>query len=180
MSNIILHGRSFKPFIPNAQIESAIDSVAEKIEKDYANSEQVPMLLCVLTGSIMFTSGLMKRLTFPLEVITMRLSSYEGTASTGSIVEVMGLNADITGRDVIICEDIVDTGNTIIALKQMLLEKGAKSVKICTMLVKPEVFKDKAKLDYVGMEIPNKFIVGFGLDYDQLGRNIKDIYVLDE
>ena len=180
MNNIILHGKSFKPFIPNSQIESAIDSVAARLEADYCNSEEVPVLLCVLNGAIMFTAGLMKRLSFPLEVVSMKLSSYVGTQSTGKVLEVMGLTADVTGREVIICEDIVDTGNTILALKEMLLAKGASKVKICTMLLKPEVFKNRTRLDYVGMEIPNDFIVGYGLDYDELGRNIKDIYVLDK
>ena len=180
MSNIILHGKSFKPFIPNSKIESVIDSVAERINNEYAGSEEVPVLLCVLNGAIMFTAGLMKRLTIPLEVVSMKLSSYIGTKSTGKVLEVMGLTGDVRGREVIICEDIVDTGNTIIALREMLLAKGAKKVKICTMLLKPEVFKNKAHLDYVGMEIPNDFIVGYGLDYDELGRNIADIYVLDK
>ena len=180
MSNIILHGKSFKPFIPNSKIESVIDSVAEKIENDYKGSDEVPVLLCVLNGAIMFTAGLMKRLTIPLELVSMKLSSYVGTKSTGQVLETMGITGDITGREVIICEDIVDTGNTIIALKEMLLAKGAKKVKICTMLLKPEVFANKAHLDYVGLEIPNAFIVGYGLDFDELGRNIKDIYVIDE
>ncbi len=180
MSNIILHGKSFKPFISNSKIESIIDSVAERINNDYKDSKEVPMLLCVLNGAIMFTAGLMKRLTIPLELISMKLSSYQGTQSTGNVLEVMGLTGDVTGREVIVCEDIVDTGNTIVALREMLLAKGAKDVKICTMLLKPEVFKGKTHLDYVGMEIPNDFIVGYGLDYDELGRNIPDIYVLDK
>lgn len=180
MSNVILHGKSFKPFIPNSKIESVIDSVAARINEDYKNAEQPPMLLCVLNGAIMFTAGLLKRLNFPLEVVSMKLSSYTGTKSTGKVLEVMGLTGDVTGREVIVCEDIVDTGNTIVALKEMLLAKGAKSVRICTMLLKPDVFKNKAHLDYVGMEIPNDFIVGYGLDYDELGRNLPDIYVLDK
>lgn len=180
MSNVILHGKSFKPFIPNAKIESVIDSVAARLNEDFKNAQQPPMLLCVLNGAIMFTAGLLKRLNFPLEVISMKLSSYTGTQSTGNVLEVMGLTGDVTGRDVIVCEDIVDTGNTILALKEMLLAKGAKSVKICTMLLKPEVFKARTDLDYVGMEIPNDFIVGYGLDFDELGRNLPDIYVLDK
>ena len=109
----------------------------------------------------------------------MKLSSYVGTSSTGVVREVMPLSTDIQGRTVIVCEDIVDTGNTIVELKKKLLAKGAKDVRICTMLLKPEVFQGRDKLDYVGAEIPNRFIVGFGLDYDELGRNLKDIYVLE-
>ena len=108
------------------------------------------------------------------------MSSYQGTKSTGTVLNMMGLTADVRGRRVIICEDIVDTGNTIVALKELLLDKGATDVKICTMLFKPEVYKKDVRLDYVGMAIPNAFIVGFGLDYDELGRNLKDIYVIDE
>jgi len=137
------------------------------------------MLLCVLNGAIMFTAALMKRISFPAELVSMKLSSYSGTQSTGKVLEVMGLTGNVEGRTVIVCEDIVDTGGTIVALKQMLLEKGAKDVRICTMLLKPEVYRQDVVLDYVGMEIPNAFIVGYGLDYDELGRNLKDIYVLD-
>ena len=110
----------------------------------------------------------------------IKLSSYSGTGSTGKILETLGLTSDVKGRRVLVCEDIVDTGNTMVALKKMLQDKGAADVRICTMLLKPDVFQDKMKLDYVGMEIPPKFIVGFGLDYDGLGRNLKDIYALSE
>lgn len=180
MDRIKIHDKFFKPFIPNAKIESVIDDVAEKINADYASTGEIPVLLCVLTGSIMFTAGLMKRLNFPLEVMSLKLSSYTGTQSSGQVLEVMGLTGSVEGRKVIVCEDIVDTGATIVALRDMLLGKGAKEVKICTMLLKPEVYAKPLKLDYVGMEIPNDFIVGYGLDYDDLGRNLKDIYVLDK
>ncbi|MCQ2156648.1 MAG: hypothetical protein MJY57_05585 [Bacteroidales bacterium] len=110
----------------------------------------------------------------------MKLSSYQGTKSTGTVLNIMGLTADVRGRRVIICEDIVDTGTTINALRELLLDKGATDVKICTMLMKPDVYDKPAPIDYVGMEIPDAFIVGYGLDYDELGRNIRDIYVIDE
>lgn len=180
MDRIKIHDKYFKPLITNSQIEGVIDSVADELNADFGSSGDIPMLLCVLNGAIMFTAELMKRLTFPLELVSMKLSSYAGTQSTGKVLEVMGLTGDVEGRSVIICEDIVDTGGTIMALKEMLLAKGARDVKICTMLLKPEVYTKPLKIDYVGMRIPNDFIVGFGLDYDELGRNLKDIYVLDK
>ena len=138
------------------------------------------MLLCILNGSIMFTAELMKRLNFDCELISMKLSSYDGTQSTGNVREVMGMTGSVKGKRVIVVEDIVDTGNTIVDLNRIVKEKGATDCKICTMLLKPEVYKKAVKLDYVAMEIPNRFIVGFGLDYNELGRNYKDIYILDE
>ena len=138
------------------------------------------ILLCVLNGSIMFTAELMKRLEFNLELVSIKLTSYSGTSSTGKVRQAMGLTSDISGRRVIIVEDIVDTGNTIVALKELLREKGAKETVVCTMLLKPEVYSKDVPLEYVAIELPNRFIVGFGLDYDEIGRNLKDIYVLDE
>lgn len=180
MNKITLHDKTFRPFITNDKIESVIDEVAVKLDKDFKDKAEVPVLLCVLNGAIMFTAGLMKRLSFPLELVSMKLSSYTGTRSSGKVLEVMGLTGNVKGRTVIVCEDIVDTGATIVALKDMLLAKGAREVKICTMLLKPQVYDKPLELDYVGMEIPNDFIVGYGLDYDELGRNYKDIYVLDK
>lgn len=179
MSNVRLFDKSFRPFIPYEKIEAAIDSVAKKLNDDYAASKDVPVLLCVLNGSILFTAELMKRLSFKCEVVSIKLSSYEGTRSTGKPREVMGMTGSVEGKRVIIVEDIVDTGTTIEDLKRILEEKGALESKVCTMLLKPAVYKKDVALDYVGMEIPNDFIVGFGLDYDEIGRNSKDIYVLD-
>lgn len=180
MKNIVLHDKVFKPYISYERIQSAIDHAADMVNADFKDSGEVPVLICVLNGAILFTAELMKRLEFDVELYSIKLSSYQGTKSTGTVLNVMGLTGDVKGRRVIICEDIVDTGNTIIALKEMLLDKGAKEVRICTMLFKPDVYKKSEKLDYVGMEIPNAFIAGFGLDYDELGRNYKDIYVIDE
>lgn len=177
--HIILHDKAFRLMIENSRIEEAIDAVAGQIRRDYASRPTPPVLLCVLTGSIMFTSELMKRLDFNLEVLSMKLSSYQGTSSTGKVKEVMGLTGSVEGKDVIIVEDIVDTGNTIVELVDILRAKGARDVKVCTMLLKPAMYHKDVRLDYVGMEIPSEFIVGFGLDYDELGRNYPDIYVLD-
>lgn len=157
-----------------------IDDVAEKVNRDYKDSGKIPVFLCVLNGAVMFTGEMMKRLEFEAELVSIKLTSYSGTKSTGTVLIPMGLTGNVTGRDIIVFEDIVDTGNTIIALKEMLLDKGAGSVKICTMLLKPEIYKQSTEIDYIGMEVPNKFILGFGLDYNERGRNLKDIYVLKE
>ena len=179
MEKVTLKDKSFKTFIPYEKISAAIDDVAAKINADFKDCEDIPVLLCVLNGSIMYMAELMKRLTFNLQVISIKLTSYEGTSTTGRVKQAMGLTSDITGRRVIIVEDIVDSGNTIVELKEIMAEHGASESRICTMLLKPDAYKKDIPLDYVAMEIPNDFIVGFGLDYDELGRNLKDIYVLD-
>ena len=180
MNRITLKDKTFKTSIPYERISEAIDAVAEKINQDFNGCEDIPVLLCVLNGSIMFTAELMKRLTFNCQVVSTKLTSYVGTSTTGTVKQAMGLTADITGRRVIVIEDIVDSGNTIVELKKILEEKGASESRICTLLLKPDAYKKDVKLDYVAMEIPDDFIVGFGLDYDELGRNLKDIYVLDK
>ena len=176
---LVLFDKTFKPYIPHERIIAAIDGVAEKVNADFRGCKDVPIILCVLNGAIPFTGELLQRLDFKCELVSIKMSSYQGTRSTGTVLTMMGLTADVTGRRIIICEDIVDTGNTIVALKEMLLDKGAADVKICTMLFKPGVYRKPDKVDYVGLSIPNAFIVGFGLDYNEIGRNSKDIYVID-
>ncbi|MBE6239313.1 MAG: hypoxanthine phosphoribosyltransferase [Bacteroidales bacterium] len=180
MEKVTLKDKTFRLSIPYEKIEKAIDNVASQINADFSGCEDIPVLLCVLNGSIMFTAELMKRLNFNCQVVSTKLTSYVGTSTSGNVRQAMGLTADISGRRVIVIEDIVDSGNTIVELKRILAEKGASESRICTLLLKPEAYKKDVKLDYVAMEIPNDFIVGFGLDYDELGRNFKDIYMLDE
>lgn len=180
MDKITLKDKTFRIAIPYEEIEKAIDKVAAEINADFNGCEDLPILLCVLNGSIMFTAELMKRITFNCQVVSTKLTSYQGTSTTGKVKQAMGLTADISGRRVIVLEDIVDSGNTIVELKRILEEKGVAESKMCTLLLKPDAYKKDVKLDYVAMEIPNDFIVGFGLDYDEYGRNFKDIYVLDE
>ena len=180
MEKITLKDKTFKPFLTYDSISAAIDKVADEINADFEGCEDFPVLLCVLNGSIMFMGELMKRLNFNCQVVSTKLTSYEGTHTTGEVKQATALTADITGRRVIVVEDIVDSGNTIVALKRILEEKGASESYICTLLLKPEAYNKDVKIDYVAMEIPNDFIVGFGLDYDEYGRNLKDIYVLDE
>ena len=180
MKKVTLHDKTFRTMVPYEQIGSAIDKVAARINADFDGCEDIPVLLCVLNGSIMFMAELMKRLTFNCQIVSTKLTSYEGTNTTGKVKQAMGLTSDIKGRRVIIVEDIVDSGNTIVELKRILEENEVTESKICTLLLKPDAYKKDIKLDYVAMEIPNDFIVGFGLDYDELGRNLKDIYVLDK
>ena len=181
MDKITLKDRTFKPYIPYETLSGHIDEVAGRINADFRGCNDTPVIVCVLNGSIMFTAELMKRLDFNCELVSVKLSSYSGTESTGKVRQVMGMTGSVKGRRVIVVEDIVDTGNTIVELKRLMAEAyGATEVRICTMLLKPEVYTKDVKLDYVGMEIPNRFIVGFGLDYDELGRNFRDIYVLDD
>ena len=180
MEKITLKDKTFRPFLTYDRISAAIDKVADEINADFEGCEDFPVLLCVLNGSIMFMGELMKRLNFNCQVVSTKLTSYEGTHTTGEVKQATALTADITGRRVIVVEDIVDSGNTIVALKRILEEKGASESYICTLLLKPEAYKKDVKVDYVAMEIPNDFSVGFGLDYDEYGRNLKDIYVLDE
>ncbi len=177
---IVLHGKTFRPYICHERLMEAIDRLAERINSDYSGGEDIPLFLCVLNGAIPFTGEMLQRLNFNCELVSIKMSSYQGTKSTGTVLTMLGLTADVKGRRVIICEDIVDTGNTVEALKELLLSKGASDVRICTMLFKPEVYTKHETIDYVGIEIPNVFVVGFGLDFDELGRNNRDIYALAE
>ena len=142
---ITLQDKTFKPFISNEELMQAIDNVADRLNRDYSGGEDVPILLCVLNGSIMFTAELMKRLTFNLEIVSIKLSSYEGTSSTGKVREAMGLTSDITGRRVIIVEDIVDTGNTIMELKDIVMRHGASDAKVCKHLIKKQKITKQCK-----------------------------------
>ena len=180
MEKIRVHDKTFKMFIPYSRISAAIDKVSKELNRDFKECEDIPILLCVLNGSIMFMGELMKRLEFNCQTISIKLTSYEGTSTTGKVKQALGLTSDVKGRKVIVVEDIVDSGNTIVELKKILEDAGAAESYICTLLLKPEAYKKSVKIDYVAMEIPNDFIVGFGLDYDELGRNYKDIYVLDK
>lgn len=179
MEKITLKDKTFRKAIPYEKISAAIENVADKLNADFKDAKEPPVLLCVLNGSIMFMAELMKRIDFNCQVVSTKLTSYEGTNSTGKVKQAIGLTSDIKGKDVIIVEDIIDSGNTIVELKRILDEAGAAKSLICSLLLKPDAYKKDIPIDYVAMEIPNDFIVGFGLDYDELGRNYKDIYVLD-
>ncbi len=157
-----------------------IDRVAEEINADFRGAEDVPVILCILNGSIMFTGELMQRLDFPCQLVSTKMTSYVGTSSTGDVKQMMPLTASVKGRRVIVAEDIIDTGLTLVALKKILMDEGAAEVRVCSMLFKPEAYRAEDKIDYIGKSIPNRFILGFGLDYNELGRNLRDIYVLED
>ncbi len=179
MHKITLHGKRFRVCTAAAQIEEAVAAVAEKINRDLKDVD-TPIFLSVLNGSFMFTADLMRKIEVECDVVFIKLASYSGTSSTGEVKQIMGLNTDVKGRTVIIVEDIVETGNTIEELCRILKEAGAADIKVCTLLLKPEAYRKEIKIDYAALQIPNDFIVGYGLDYNQLGRQYKDIYVLDE
>lgn len=173
---VTLKDKQFKPYISSEKILAAVKEVAKKINSDLTGES--PVFLAVLNGSFMFAADLMKEINLNCEISFVKLASYHGTTSSGTITELIGLNQDLTGRTVIVIEDIVDTGNTLEKLAEILNNKKVKSFKIATAFFKPTAYTKNIKVDYVGMEIPNDFVVGYGLDYDGLGRNLKDVYVL--
>ncbi len=178
MERIKLHDKEFRICIPYEKISESIKEVAAQINSDYAGKD-TPLFLSVLNGSFMFSADLLKFIEFNCEISFIKLSSYEGTSSTGVVREMIGVSKPLEGRNVIIIEDIVDTGGTVEVLHDLIKSKGAADIKICTLLLKPDAYKKPIPIDYAAMKIPNDFIVGYGLDYDELGRNYKDIYVLD-
>ncbi len=175
---ITIKDKSFKLFISEENLQEAIQKVAAKINEDYKNT--TPIFLGVLNGSFMFFGELLKSIDLDCNVSFVKMESYEGTSSTGEVNELIGLTENIVGRDIILVEDIVDTGNTLEKLHQILLNKNPKSIKIATLLYKPDAYKKIHPIDYYGLAIPNAFVVGYGLDYDGLGRNLNSIYVLKE
>lgn len=175
---IQLHDKHFVPFISAEEIDFAISNMAKQMDGDFF--DDIPVFIGVLNGSFMVLSDLMKHYRGMCEVSFVKMASYEGTQSTNQVKQLIGLNENLEGKTVVIVEDIVDTGNTIEELKAIFKEQKVKHLKIATLFLKADVYKKDIKLDYVGIRIPNKFIVGFGLDYDGLGRNLKDIYQLAE
>ena len=178
MSIVKIKDKTFRTFIPEDQIAERVKAVAERINKDLADKN--PLFLAVLNGSFIFAADLMRYITIPCEISFVKLASYQGTTSTGVIKEVIGLNEELAGRTVVILEDIVDTGFTIKRMIETLGTRGPESVHVCTLLLKPGKLQVPLNVEYVAMEIPNDFSVGYGLDYDQQGRNLRDIYTLVE
>jgi hypoxanthine phosphoribosyltransferase len=177
-TTIKVHDKYFRKSIPFEKIDSTIQDIADQLNEElqYKN----PLFLSVLNGAFMFSAELFKKLHFPCEISFVKLASYSGTSSTETVRQLIGFDEDIKGRTVVIIEDIVDTGLTMERILEQLKQMKAAEVKICTLLLKPEAFKGSYKVDYVGLEIANDFIVGFGLDYNKHGRNYKDIYKIVE
>tara|TARA_Y100001978_G_C23688699_1_gene433423 strand:- start:1379 stop:1918 length:540 start_codon:yes stop_codon:yes gene_type:complete len=175
---IRLIDKTFVPYLREDQLLKRIGEIAAQIRSDYG-SEKV-LFLSVLNGAFMFTSDLMKSLDGDVELSFIKLSSYEGLESTGKVYELIGLNQNVQGKHIVVIEDIVDTGLTVERVSNMLKLQNPLSVEVCTLLYKPEAFKGDEAPKYYGFEIPNKFVVGYGLDYNELGRNLKEIYQLKE
>ena len=177
MDSIQIKDKQFTVSIKEQDIQKEVIRVANEINRDLADKN--PLFLSVLNGSFMFTADLLKHITIPCEISFVKLASYQGVTSTGVIKEVIGLNEDIAGRTVVIVEDIVDTGLTMQRLLETLGTRNPESIHIASLLVKPEKLKVDLNIEYVAMEIPNDFIVGYGLDYDGFGRNYPDIYTVE-
>lgn len=171
---IQIHDCEFSTYIFEEEIIARINMLAEQLDSDYA--EKKPLFLAVLNGSFMFVSDLLKRVSVPCEISLIRLASYQDMHSTGKVKEVLGLTEDIKGRHVIVLEDIVDTGHTVHGLLSQLKERGPASVEVATLLMKPDCLQHPLDVKYVARAIPNDFVVGYGLDYNGLGRNLRDIY----
>ena len=182
MDKITLHDKTFRKYIPYEVFIQDIERVAAEINRDFQNKNEVPVVVCVLNGALPFTAEILRRLSFPCELSCIRVASYMGTETTGKVQFLQGLVDDVKGRTVILVEDIVDSGNTMDAILRYFREQGAKDTKVCTLFFKEEAFRfgEKFQIDYIARPIRNQFIVGFGLDYDRLGRGLKDIYILDE
>jgi hypoxanthine phosphoribosyltransferase len=175
---IQVNDKSFEVFINEAEISKEISSLADKINIEYQGKEVI--FIAILNGAFMFASDLIKLITISCEISFVKVSSYNGTSSKGRVDELIGLNAKIEGKHVIILEDIVDSGITIDKIKTLMITEDPASVKVCTLLYKPMAFLGKKEPDYIGFSIPNKFVVGFGLDYNEKGRNLREIYQLKE
>jgi hypoxanthine phosphoribosyltransferase len=176
MQSIQLGDKFFVPYLSEEKILTAVRNVAARINDDMNGKK--PLFIVVLNGSFLFAADLVRQIKTECEVSFIKLASYEGTDSTGTVRELVGLSEDITGRHVVVVEDIVDTGNTMVHIVNQLRQMKPASLKLATLLFKPEAYKKDLLVDYIGIEIPNDFIVGYGLDYDGLGRNLRDIYVV--
>ena len=177
MQSVSINNLTFDEYLSQQEIATIVAQVAERINADYAGRE--PLFICVLNGAFMYASDLFKQIELPTEITFVRLKSYEGTATTGDVKILNPLTVDVKDRDVIVIEDIVDTGLTMHGFVKYLKEQGANSVEITSFLFKPEALRyADAEPKYIGLEIPTKFVLGYGLDYDEMGRNLPSLYVL--
>ena len=176
MSIIHLHNKAFEPYLPEALILEKVKELADKLNQDYADKK--PLFIAILNGSFMFASDLFKYLTIEAEICFIKLASYKGTKSTGQVVTAIGLDIDITNRHLVVLEDIIDTGKTLSHFLPQLQNQQPASLKTAILLHKPEATVFEVPIDYCCFSIPNKFVLGYGLDFDGYGRNIKEIYQL--
>ena len=178
MNTVKIKDKSFRVSIPEAEIKQRVKALAEQMSKDLEGKN--PIFLGVLNGSFIFAADLMREMTVPCEISFVKLASYQGTTSTGKVREVLGINENLSGRTVVIVEDIVESGQTMKQMIESLGTRNPESVRICTLFFKPEKLKEDLNLDYVAFSIPDDFILGYGLDYDGLGRELKDVYTIVE
>lgn len=178
MKEIQIHDKTFVPYISRDEIQAVIKKIGEELSEEYKGKQ--PVFIGVLNGVVLLMGDLLKNFDGECEMSFIRLASYEGTESTGEVQTIIDFQEDFSGKDIIIVEDIVDTGNTLKKLYDMVSTQNIKSCTIVSLFLKPEVYKKELKIHKIGMEIPNKFIVGYGLDYDGLGRNLPDIYQLKQ
>ena len=170
-----LHDKTFEPYLSEKEIQQIVSDMASKMN---VLKEENPLFIIILKGSFIFASDLVKALDFDVELCFMQLKSYEGTQSSGQIKDLMGIPENIQGRTLVIIEDIIDTGNTLDYLNHHLLKKQPQKIYYASLLLKPSVYKKPIPIDFIGKEIPNDFVVGYGLDYDELGRTLTQIYKL--
>jgi hypoxanthine phosphoribosyltransferase len=173
---VVIKDKRFRPYISEQRIAAAVKGLADAINKDL--NLEFPLFVVVLNGSFMFASDLIKEIRIPCEVSFIKLASYQGMKSSGKVTDLIGLSEDVKDRTVVIVEDIVDSGKTLERIAAVMQEKGAKAIKVATAVFKPDSYKNSLQIDYVGFRIPNDFVVGYGMDYDGLGRNLKEIHVL--
>ena len=178
MSIIKINDRSFRVSLPESEIKERVRQLAQQMSKDLEGKN--PLFLAVLNGAFIFAADLMREMTIPCEISFVKLASYQGTTSTGKVQEVIGINENLSGRTVVIVEDIVESGQTMKRMIESIGTRNPASVQICALFFKPEKLKVDLTLDYVAFRIPDDFIVGYGLDYDQLGRGLKDVYTIVE
>jgi hypoxanthine phosphoribosyltransferase len=178
MSKIRVHDKLFEPYLTAASIGQKVKSLADRINADY--KDKSPLFIPILNGSFMFAADLFRALTIEAEICFIKLASYKGTKSSGQVVTAIGLETDLYGRHVVIVEDIVDTGKTLVEFLPQLKHQQPASLKIVTLLHKPDATQYPVRPEYVGFTIPNRFVVGYGLDYEGMGRNLSDIYQLAE
>jgi hypoxanthine phosphoribosyltransferase len=178
MKKVRVKDKDFEVFIPTEKIDEAVSMIARRINSEFR--EQKPVFLVILNGAFMFAADLFKKLDMPCEISFVKLASYSGTSTSSNVKELIGLNSSLKGRQVVIVEDIIDTGITMDHLIGKLVELGVEDIHIAALFFKPQAFRRDFRIDYIGMEIPNDFIVGYGLDYDGYGRNYAEIYKIIE
>ncbi|MBV1887941.1 MAG: adenylate kinase [Urechidicola sp.] len=176
MSTIKLHDKYFNPYLKKEKVDTIVDSMVQQVLADC--KDETPIFIGILNGSFMFAADFIRKYPRACEVSFVKMASYEGTSTTGKVTQLLGVNEDLTGRTVVILEDIIDTGNTLQKIYDIFKNKNVKTLKIATLFFKPDVFKKELPIDYIGLSIPDEFIVGYGLDYNNLGRNIDSIYKL--